>query len=156
MHGSAGVLMQAQPRYERAVPPSFSAVTRISSQALPARSLQLAKVELAIVDQSDQVQECASEEADSNLTTTLNFSVFQVTNFPVFCGCSCALKPLESSKGATELSKGYQAACQQQGHYGLTCSQELHVPKGMWVDVQACVMNHMQVFPSAEGAVAAH
>ena len=41
-----------------------------------ARHLQLVNRELATRDASDQVQECASEEADSNLTTTLNFSVF--------------------------------------------------------------------------------
>ena len=66
-----------------------------------------------------------------------------------------------SSEGATELSKGYQAACQPQGHYGRTCSQALHVPKGMCVEVRACVMDPMQVFPavravSAEGGVAVH
>ena len=64
----------------RVVPPNISAATRTSSQVLPARHLQLVNHEPATRDASDQVQECASEEADLNLTTTLNF-VFRVTNF---------------------------------------------------------------------------
>ena len=64
-----------------------------------------------------------------------------------------------SSEGATELSKDHQAACQPQGHYGRNCYQALHVP--MCVEVRACVMDPMHVFPagravSAEGGMAVH
>ena len=66
-----------------------------------------------------------------------------------------------SSEEATELSKGYQAACHSQGHYGRTCSQALHVLKGICVDVRACAMDPMKISPvgravSAEGGVAVH
>ena len=67
-------------RHVQAEPPNFSAATRINSPVLPARHLHLVNRESATRDASDQVQECASEEADSNLTSTLNFFL-RVTNF---------------------------------------------------------------------------
>ena len=89
------------------VHPNISAETRISSQALPARHLQLVKLEPAIVDESDQVQECASEEADLSLTTTLNVFYFESLNFPVFCGCS-RVQNLQAPKGLWTASKAFK------------------------------------------------
>jgi hypothetical protein len=55
-HGLASVFMPAQLRYARVELPNTSDrdKTRISSQALPARSLQFAKGEPAVVDKIDQ------------------------------------------------------------------------------------------------------
>ena len=47
---SASVIISSQHHYVRVVHPNTSAETRISSQALAARSLQLVKVEPAVVD----------------------------------------------------------------------------------------------------------
>ena len=54
---------------------NFFAKTRIIFQVLQARNLRLERLEQARKEASDQVQDSASEEADSNLTTTLNFSL---------------------------------------------------------------------------------
>ena len=69
---SAGVLVLSEPRYVQELPNIF-AETRTSSPVLPARHLQLVRHEQARRKESDRVQDSASEEADSNLTTTLNF-----------------------------------------------------------------------------------
>ena len=53
-HGHASVIMPAQLRYARVELPNTSDGTRISSQALPERSLQLAKGEQAVADKSDR------------------------------------------------------------------------------------------------------
>ena len=71
---SASVLMSSEPRYVQE-PPNIFAETRTSSPVLPARHLRLVRHEQARREESDRVQDSASEEADSNLTTTLNFSV---------------------------------------------------------------------------------
>ena len=78
--GSASAIMPSRHRYVQVVPLNIFAATRTNSQVLPARHLQLASRGPAVREPSDQVQECASEAADSNLTTTLNFSI-RVTNF---------------------------------------------------------------------------
>ena len=97
---SASVIMPSQHRYVRVVHPNISTETRISSQALPARHLQLAKLEQAIVDESDQVQGCASEEAGSNLTTALKFFHFEsLFYFPGLLWMQTCTEP-PSSEGA--------------------------------------------------------
>ena len=78
--GSASAILPSQPRYVQVALLNIFVATRTNSQVLPARHLQLASRGPAIRELSDQVQECASEAADSNLTTTLNF-FFRVTNF---------------------------------------------------------------------------
>ena len=98
----------------------------------------------------------AQDSADGNDSCYF----FESLIFPVFCGCSRA-QNLQAPKGLWEASKGYQDAFQPQGHYGRTCSQALHVPQGICVEVRACVMDPMLVFPagravSAEGGVAVH
>ena len=57
-------------------------------------------------------------------------------------------------------SKGSQHN-NRKDNYGRNCNPALHVPKGMCVEVLACVMDPMQVFPagravSAEGGMAVH
>ena len=78
---NASVILSAQLYHVQEVPPNFSSATRINFPVLLARHLQLVDHEPAPRDASDQDQECASVEADSNLTTTLNFFSFRVTNF---------------------------------------------------------------------------
>ena len=105
----------------------------------PARILQLVKLEPAVVDESDQVQGCASAKADSNLsylTTTLNFPFSSHFYF------SCLSVDATVYK-TSKLLRGYgwrprlSSCMPTTGHYGHTCSQALHVPRGMCVDVQA-------------------
>ena len=71
---SISVTPPTQLCHVQEVLPNFSAVTRINLLVWPARHSPLVRHELVPRAASDQVQECASEEADSNLTTTLNFS----------------------------------------------------------------------------------
>ena len=81
---------------------------RINSTVLLVRHLPLVNCEPATRDASDQVQECASEEADSNLTTTLNFS-FESLIFPVLLRMQLSTEP-PSSKGAMDGVQGSQGS----------------------------------------------
>ena len=108
-------------------------------------------------DVQDRIEELiAQDSADNNDSCYF----FRVTYFSCLCGCN-RVQNLQAPKGLWEASKGYQAACQPQGHYGRTCSQALHILEGMCVEVQACAMDPMQVFPagravSAESGMAVH
>ena len=106
----------------------ISAATRINSPVLLARHLQLVNHEPATRDASDQVQECASEEADSNLTTTLNF-FFRVTNFSSpFCECRRAQNP-QDPKGLWMASKGSQHNSRKD-KYGRNCNPHFMFRRG--------------------------
>ena len=68
-------------------------------------------------DVQDRIEESiAQDSADGNDSC---YS-FESLIFPVFCGCNRA-QNLQAQKGLWEASKGYEAACQPQGHYGRTC-----------------------------------
>ena len=86
---------------------------------------------------------------------------FRVTNFSGLLWMQLRTKP-PSSEGATELSKGYQAACQPQGHYERTCLKQYMFRRGcVWKCEHVLWSDPMQVLPagraaSAEGGVAVH
>ena len=95
-------------------------------------------------DVQDRTNESiAQDSADGNDSNFNSESLI----FPVFCGCSWAQK-LQAPKGLRNFPKAIKLHDNRKDNYGRTCSQALHVPKGMCVELQACAMDPMQVFPA--------
>ena len=127
---SASVILPSQLCHVQEVPPNFSAVTRINSPVLPARHLQLVNHELAPRDASDQDQECASEEADSNLTTTLNFFSFKSLIFPVLLRMQLSTEP-PSSEGAMDgVQRRSRLHDNRKDNYGRNCNPHFMFRRG--------------------------
>ena len=108
-------------------------------------------------DVQDRTNESiAQDSADGNDSNFNSESLI----FPVFCGCSWAQK-LQAPKGLRNFPKAIKLHDNRKDNYGRNCNPELHVPKGMCVEVRACAMDPMKVFPagravSAERGVAVH
>ena len=94
-------------------------------------------------DVQDRLDESiAKDSADGN-----DSCFFRVTNFFLSFVDAAVYR-------TSKLRRGYgrrprlSSCMTTTGHYERTCSQALHVPKGMCVEVLACVMDPMQVFPA--------